>query len=129
LNIYFSDYFHKRAPVIACHILSDDSKSAVMEFNDRKTVKKILETPNIRLQGTNLSLSQASRHLASLLSLTDTDDETDEEEEDDDDIKASSSEHTRHSLPSIEISSTRQPFVIPALSPVITEPIHIPSPE
>ncbi len=128
-NIYFSDYFHKRAPVIACHILSDDSKSAIMEFNDRKTVKKILETPNIRLQGTNLSLSQASRHLASLLSSTDNNDDAD-----DDDIKTSPSEHisSRNQLPSIELSSIHQQtlsFVKPTSFPIVTEPIFIPSPE
>jgi hypothetical protein len=100
-----------------------------MEFNDRKTVKKILETPNIRLQGTNLSLSQASRHLASLLSSTDNNDDAD-----DDDIKTSPSEHisSRNQLPSIELSSIHQQtlsFVKPTSFPIVTEPIFIPSPE
>lgn len=105
-----------------------------MEFNDRKTVKKILETPNIRLQGTNLSLSQASRHLASLLSSTDNNDDAD-----DDDIKTSPSEHisVRNQLPSIELSSIHQEtirqqtlsFVKPTSFPIVTEPIFIPSPE
>ncbi|CAF4400810.1 unnamed protein product, partial [Adineta steineri] len=71
------DYFHKRVPVIACHILLNNPKCAVMEFNDEKTVRKILETSNIYLQGTNLVLSKASRSLASLLSSS-TDDSDDE---------------------------------------------------
>ncbi|CAF3933479.1 unnamed protein product [Adineta steineri] len=76
-DIMLIDYFHKRVPVIACHILLNNPKCAVMEFNDEKTVRKILETSNIYLQGINLVLSKASRSLASLLSSS-TDDSDDE---------------------------------------------------
>jgi hypothetical protein len=88
--ICFREYFHKRAPIIACHILSDHSKSAIIEFNDTKTVRKILDTPNVRLQGANLSLSKAPRHLASLLSSADNEDESDDD--DDDEVKTLLSE-------------------------------------
>ena len=69
--IDFSTYFHKRAPVIACHILTDHSKSAVMEFNDRTAVEKILQTRYVSFEEANLSLSQATRHLTSFFSLPD----------------------------------------------------------
>jgi hypothetical protein len=123
----FSDYFHKRAPVIACHILSDNSKSAILEFNDKKTVKKILETPNVRLQGINLSLNQASRHLASLLSSTDDKDDTDDDDDDYNEIKTSPTEPIPKSAPvQNQVPSIHQ-RTLP--SPVVTEPILISSPK
>ncbi len=132
--IYFSDYFHKRAPVIACHILSDDPKSAIVEFNDKKTVRKILETSNVHLQGLNLSLSQASRHLASLLSSTDDNEDTDDDYSE---IKTSPSEHIPSSVPvrpSIERSSTHPEIIhqqkLSSVQPIPSlEPIFISSPE
>lgn len=53
----------------------DGSKCAVVEFNDRKTVEKILETRAICLEGITLSLSQATRDLASFFSFSDTGDD------------------------------------------------------
>jgi hypothetical protein len=119
--------------VIACHILFNDFKCAIIEFNDKQTVKKILDTSNIRLQGVNLSLSKASRHLASLLFSTDNQDESDDEVQ------------TLHSKPILSsltlqnqsLSSTRQENIQQQLlsfmnltpSPVIIEPIFIPSSE
>ena len=138
-SIGFSNYFHKRAPVIACRILSDHSKSAILEFDDQKTVRKILETPNVRLQGINLSLRQSSRHLDSLLSsTTDNHSETDE---DVDEIKTSPVEYNSRSfqvqhqpLPVEFLTNHREnirqellPFVRPSPS-FVTESILIPSP-
>lgn len=71
--IDFSGYFHKYAPVIACYIFPDDSKCAVIEFNDRKTIEKILETRYVSLEGANLTLSQSTRYLASFFSSSNTD--------------------------------------------------------
>jgi len=132
--INFSEYFHKRAPVIACHILSDDRKCAIMEFNDKQTVRKILDTPNIRLQGINLSLSKASRHLASLLSIDDNKDESDDE------VKTLPLEPIHNSLPTQNQSSLfilptihqeniQQSFMNPTPSSVYMEPILILPPE
>ena len=121
----FSDYFHKRAPVIACHFLSNHPESAILEFNDKKTMKKILEIPNVRLQGINLSLNQSSRHLASLLSSTDDKDDTDDDD-DYNEIKTSPREHIPKPM-SIQnqLPPTPQRTFPP---PIVPEPVFIPSP-
>ncbi|CAF5090242.1 unnamed protein product, partial [Rotaria sp. Silwood1] len=94
------DYFHKRAPVIACHILLNDPTCAIIELNDKRTVRKILDTPNIRLQGTNLSLRKASRHLTSLLSSFNNKDDSDDDVDNyDDDIEVKSTVLTQTSVP------------------------------
>jgi hypothetical protein len=54
----FSDYFDKRAAVVTCYIISTNPKCAIIEFEYEKCVKKLLETPVIRLHGMNLSLSK-----------------------------------------------------------------------
>lgn len=64
-NFYFSDYFEKRASVVACHILSTDPKSAIIEFENEKFVAKILDTPTIRLYGANLLLTKVSNTVLS----------------------------------------------------------------
>jgi hypothetical protein len=105
-----------------------------MEFNDKQTVKKILDTPNIRLQGINLSLTKASRHLTSLLSSVDNKDESDDE------VKISHPEPILNSLPiqnqsslfilpTIQLQNIQQSFVNPTPPPVYMEPILILPPE
>ena len=123
---FFSDYFDKRAPVIACHILSNNSKCAIIEFNDKKTVRKILDKPNVRLQGTNLSLSKASRHLASLLF---SDDNQDESDDDDDEIKALLPEPILSPILTQNQSTLIQQQFLSIVDLTPSEPILIPSPE
>lgn len=100
--------------MIACHIFPDGSKSAVVEFNDRKTVEKILETRTVCLEGITLSLSQATRDLASFFSLPHSgDDDTIDAKNN---IKLSPSDHTPIPPP-IPFPSTRQyssSFAIPS---------------
>jgi hypothetical protein len=114
-----------------------------MEFNDKKIVKKILDTPNVRLQGANLVLSKATRHLVSLLSLNDNNDETDDDEEVQTIIVSKTAipesiltplqpqnQSPLFVLPSpYQESSQQQSFIIPTSSPIVIEPILIPSPE
>jgi len=107
LDFYFSDYFNKFAPVLACIILSNKSKYAVMEFNDKETVNKILNIPNIHIQGINLVLSKATEHFALLLSSND-------ESETEIDIQP----QTQSLFP----SSYQQSFIIPTQSPIPIEP-------
>lgn len=107
----FSEYFHKRAPVIACHILSNDPQRAVMEFSDKKTVRKILEIPTISLQGSNLTLHKALHHLLSLLSLPGNKDETDESDDDDDQKQTSRAIPVQKQAPVLEFPSTHQSFI------------------
>ncbi|CAF0779298.1 unnamed protein product [Rotaria sp. Silwood1] len=146
------DYFHKRAPVIACHILLNDPTCAIIELNDKRTVRKILDTPNIRLQGTNLSLKKASRHLTSLLSSFNNKDDSDDDVDnydDDTEVKSTVLTQTSVSEPSVNLlqAQNQSPlFILPSthqeniqqqllsflnlLPPsVVTEPISIPSPE
>ena len=60
---YFSDYFDKRAHVIACYILPNDRKCAIIEFENEKSVEKLLEISKIRLYGTNLFVNKVPDHL------------------------------------------------------------------
>ncbi|CAF2468184.1 unnamed protein product [Rotaria sp. Silwood2] len=108
------DYFHKRAPVIACLILLNDPKCAVIEFNDKRTVRKILDTPNIRLQGTNLLIRKASRHLASLLSSSNDKDESDDDDEYDYDTEVKSIIVSKTSVP----EPIANPSLVPKQSPL-----------
>ena len=115
-----------------------------MEFNDKKIVQKVLDIPNMRLQGVKLLLSKATRHLASLLSLNDNNDESDDEDEK---VQPSivpktsvlesilASLQARNQSPVLALPSLyrdniqQQAFVIPTQSPIIMEPILIPSPQ
>jgi hypothetical protein len=142
----FSDYFNKRATVVACHILLNDPKYAVIEFNDKDTVKKILDTSSIRLQGASLSVNKMPRHLASLLSS----DQDNNESDDDDDIRATTGSKTsiresilsplpiQNQLPLLVLPSTDQQNIFqqqsmsminPIPSYIDMDPILIPSPE
>ncbi|CAF0815671.1 unnamed protein product [Rotaria sordida] len=152
------DYFHRRAPVIACYILLNDPTCAVMEFNDKKTVKKILDTPNIRLQGTNLLIRKASRHLASLLFSSTNKDESDDDDDDDhgnnnndNNIEVKSTVVSKTSFPepivnSLGVQNQLSLFTLPTThqeniqqqllsflnaipSSIVKEPTFIPSPE
>ena len=104
-----------------------------MEFNDQKTAKKILETPNLRLQGIHLSLTPASRNLASLLSSAGDNDDTDDEDDDSNAIKTSPTEHIPSPIPvrSRSLSSRQeiiqQPTVPLGPIPIAAEPIFVPS--
>jgi len=86
-----------------------------MEFNDQKTVRKILDTSNIRLHGVNLSLSKASRHLASLLSSIDNKDESD----DDDEVQTLRPEPILQNQSSTHQENIQQSFVNLTSSPIL----------
>jgi hypothetical protein len=97
-----------------------------MEFNDQKTVRKILDTSNIRLHGVNLSLSKASRHLASLLSSIDNKDESD----DDDEVQTLRPEPIlQNQSSSFILPSTHQENIQQSFVNLTSSPILIPSPE
>lgn len=98
-----------------------------MEFNDKETIRKILDTSSsIRLQGIYLSISKASHHLASLLSPTDRNDESDDE------VKALHTVPISNALP---IQNQRPLFLLSSnyqdnsFINQTTSPVRTPSPE
>ncbi len=127
---YFSDYFEKRASVVACHILPTDPKSAIIEFENEKFAQKILDTPVLRLYGANLLLSK----------IPDTIENKEQYNNDEIDqlLESTASNSVLHSPP-----IQNQPFLqaLPSIQqmninqqnlqspPIIIEPISIPSPE
>jgi len=116
-----------------------------MEFNDETTVRKILDTPNVRFQGVNLTLSKASRQLASLLSPDDQNDISDN----DDEVQSTFVSKTSVSEPIISPPRVLNPsplfilrsasqkniqqqsvlFVNPTPPSIVMEPMRSPSPE
>ena len=114
-----------------------------MEFNDEKTVRKILDVPNVRLQGANLVLSKATRQLASLLSPADNSDNDDEVQStimlktsvpksiiSPPQVLNQSPVFVLQSIPPQENIQQRSVlFVNPTPPPIVTEPILIHSPE
>lgn len=57
-----SDYFDKRASVVAYYTLPDEPTCAIIEFEYEKCLQQLLEIPKIRLHGTDLSLSRVLDH-------------------------------------------------------------------
>jgi hypothetical protein len=134
----FSDYFEKRASVVACHINPTDPECVIIEFENENFAQKLLDTPVIRLHGTNLSLSKVPDHLTSVLpsSIIDRSDEYNNDEIDE--LLETTGSNCIRQSPAI-----RNESILPISSPiqqmndnqqlqttpVITEPIYIPSPE
>ncbi len=115
---YFSDYFDKRATVVACHILSTDPKSAIIEFDNEKSVQQLLEIPVIRLHGANLLLNKVSDTISSSSIIENTEEYNNDEI--DQLLEANSSNSIFHSPPVIRNEPINQQVI---------EPISIPSPE
>ncbi|CAF1272781.1 unnamed protein product [Rotaria sp. Silwood1] len=63
------DYFDKRATVVACKIIPNDPKCAIIEFENEKFVQKFLDLHFIYLNGTTLSLNKVSDHFKSSINI------------------------------------------------------------
>ncbi|CAF5057433.1 unnamed protein product [Rotaria sp. Silwood1] len=63
------DYFDKRATVVACKIIPNDPKCAIIEFENEKFVQKFLDLHFIYLNGTTLSLNKVSNHFKSSINI------------------------------------------------------------
>jgi hypothetical protein len=92
-------------------------------------VRRILDTPNVRVQGVNLSLNQASHSVTSLLFPTDNNHESDDDDEEEE-IKPTPSQPILNSFqipnPSDNIQSQSFPVVHFGSFIPVTEPMHVP---
>ncbi|UJR13490.1 hypothetical protein I4U23_000504 [Adineta vaga] len=117
------DYFDKRTHVIACYILPNDSKCAIIEFENEKSVEKLLEMSKIRLYGTNLFLSKVPNHLLSTLSSL-INNHRKEDDYTNDEIDHLVETTSSNSIPSLEISEcgwTSPPRTIVNHCPVVID--------
>lgn len=103
IHILCRDYFHKYAPVLACIILPNNPNCAIMEFNDRNIVKKILSRSQICINDANLTLKEVSHSIASLLNPNRQNSDSENEEQ-----FTVKSLPTEHIINSFQITTHRQ---------------------